>query len=144
MKQQAVADTSPEARDSWKATQNWIAFEIGIASERLMDIWVLCDDVEINFVVPYFNNYVLHRDFEFYKTILEYYSKSRAKTYRPFIMLPTFHSVLRYREPAMSCINEECRVTFNLHSSLSNGEKFKCPACLQTFVLTSDWKPKTL
>jgi len=53
VKAQAAADKSPTAREDWKHTQNWIAYEIGIASEKFMDVWVLCDDVEINFPVPY-------------------------------------------------------------------------------------------
>jgi len=144
VKQQAISDTSPEARENWKHTQNWIAYEIGIASARFMDVWVLCDDVEINFPVPYLNNYVLHRDFDLYKKILEHYSKFPSRKYRPIRLIPTPSSIVRFRKAAISCLNERCRITFNLHPSLSKGETFKCPSCLQTFVLTSDWKPKTL
>lgn len=116
VKQQATADTSVEARENWKHTQNWIAYEIGIASSRLMDVWVLCDDVEINFPVPYFNNYVLHRDFDLYKKILDYYCKFPSRKYRPFRMIPTLTSFIRFRKTAITCVNPKCNVTFNLHS----------------------------
>ena len=42
----------------WKFTQNWISYEVGIAHQRNIDVWVICDSVEINFPVPYFNNYM--------------------------------------------------------------------------------------
>lgn len=71
----ASSDTSSEARENWKHTQNWIAYEIGIASERLKDVWVLCDDVEINFPVPCLNNYALRRDFDPNKKISYDYSR---------------------------------------------------------------------
>jgi hypothetical protein len=41
----------------WKHTQNWISYEVGLAHGRGIDVWVVCDSVEINFPVPYFNNY---------------------------------------------------------------------------------------
>lgn len=46
-----------EKNQEWSYTRNWIAYEIGIACNREIDVWVLCDEVKINFPVPYFNNY---------------------------------------------------------------------------------------
>ena len=42
----------------WRFTQNWISYEVGIAHQLNIDVWVVCDSVQINFPVPYFNNYV--------------------------------------------------------------------------------------
>ena len=140
VKQPATSDTSAEASENWKHTQNWIAYEIGIASDKLMDIWVLCDDVEINFPVPYFNNYVLHRDFDFYKKILDYYSKFHGRKYRPFRMIPTINSFVRFRKTAITCPYNNCAVTFNLHSSLNKGDSFRCPSCLRPILFSADWK----
>ena len=42
---------------TWKYTQNWIAYEVGLASLQNIDVWVLCEDTTINFPVPYFNHY---------------------------------------------------------------------------------------
>ena len=137
VKAQAASDVSPEARDKWKHTQNWIAYEIGIACERMMDVWVLCDDVEINFPVPYLNNYVLHRDFEFYKKILSDYRK--GKKYRTFRLLPTTSSLIRSYKLAFRCPYNTCRAVFNLHSPLHKGEVFKCPTCLSKIELKRDW-----
>ncbi len=141
VKQQASADTSPEAREKWKHTQNWIAYEIGIASARFMDIWVLCDDVETNFPVPHMNNYVLHRDFDFYKKILNHYSKLFFRKYRPFRFKPNKNSLIQLRKRAIMCPHEKCRVSYNLHSSLKKGDSFKCPSCLRPIYLNADWKP---
>jgi hypothetical protein len=141
VKQQASANTSPEARDNWKHTQNWIAYEVGIASAKDIDIWVLCDDVETNFPVPHLNNYVLRRDFDFYKKILNHYSKYFFRKYRPFRFKPTKGSLIQLRKIAINCPHKKCRVSFNLHSSLNKGDSFKCPFCLQPIYLNEDWKP---
>src|SRR3989339_89756 len=41
----------------WEHTQNWIAYEIGLACQLGIDVWAICDDVFINFPMPYINNY---------------------------------------------------------------------------------------
>ncbi len=46
-----------EAGRTWKHTQNWIVYEVGLACQQGIDVWVLCDNVAINFPVPYFNHY---------------------------------------------------------------------------------------
>jgi hypothetical protein len=141
VKLQAIANTSPEAMTDWKHTQNWISHEIGLASQRLMDVWVLCDDVEINFPVPYFNNYVLRRDFNFYKKILKDYSDGKKyRTFRGLIPF-TLLGLSTWKKTAISCPNKRCRVTFNLHSSLHEGESYTCPACLEKITMNADWTP---
>jgi hypothetical protein len=140
VKAQTAADASRTARDDWKHTQNWIAYEIGIASQKWMDVWVLCDDVEINFPVPYLNNYALRRDFDLYKKILSDYSE--GKKYPTFSLAPT-RSLIRHKKTARSCPYDKCRVIFNLHSSVHKGEIYKCPSCLQPIKMTSDFEPQT-
>ena len=44
---------------NWLFTQNWISYEIGVASQRAKDVWVLSDSADINFPIPYLNNYYL-------------------------------------------------------------------------------------
>lgn len=45
--------------DNWDRTQNWIAFEIGIACQRKIDVWVICDkNIKINFPIPYVSAYI--------------------------------------------------------------------------------------
>ena len=33
---------------NWKYTQNWIAYEIGVACQKGINVWAICDDVEIH------------------------------------------------------------------------------------------------
>lgn len=40
---------------SWLHTQSWIAYEIGVACQKGIDVWSICDDVDINFPMPYVN-----------------------------------------------------------------------------------------
>ena len=42
--------------DAWLFTQNWIAYEIGVAAQKGIEVWVLCENTDINFPVPYFTN----------------------------------------------------------------------------------------
>lgn len=45
---------------NWRYTQNWIAYEIGVACQKGIDVWAICDEsVEINFPMPYVNNYLI-------------------------------------------------------------------------------------
>ena len=60
VKAQAASEKDPKLREEWKHTQNWIAYEIGLACERGIDVWVYCDHVKINFPVPYLNNYAIY------------------------------------------------------------------------------------
>ena len=65
---------------SWEYTQNWIAFEIGVACDKGIDVWVICDDESINFPVPYLNNYLTvslrHRDaFDYLVQNLDNYAR---------------------------------------------------------------------
>jgi hypothetical protein len=107
----------------WKYTQNWIAYETGLACERGIDVWVCCDYVDINFPVPYFNNYTiwgldLKRNFEYMKDVLTAYNN--GQTYS----MPIW-------DRAAHCPYENCGIVFNLHSQLSAGATIKCPQCLR-------------
>ena len=42
--------------DAWLFTQNWIAYEIGVSAQKGIETWVLCENADINFPVPYFTN----------------------------------------------------------------------------------------
>lgn len=107
----------------WAHTQNWIAYEIGVACERGMDVWVICDDVRINFPVPYLNNYLpaspRHRDiFDALVEDLKVYAQGRK---------------FRFPDPIYGtrCPYDNCEAVFNLPTPLSLGEIIVCPQCLQ-------------
>ena len=105
----------------WMATQNWIAYEIGVSAQKGIEVWVLCEDPDIYFPVPYFANLYFwegnlaeQRELIFF---LETYSKNR------YIM---FDKRMRH-----TCSNPNCRITYNIIQPLAKGAKIKCPSCLR-------------
>lgn len=123
--EQLVAHQASPTPD-WKYTQNWIAYEMGLACQAGIDVWVYCDNVDINFPVPYFNNYALFglatkRNFKFLKDILTAYNSGQT------FPVPTWN-----RNTYCPCDN--CGIKFNLHSTLPPGKVIKCPQCLRDMV----------
>ena len=133
VKSQAASDESPEAREEWKHTQNWIAYEVGLACEKGIDVWVLCEsrNVRINFPVPYLNNYALGlggKKLEFIRSVLETYNEGG-----------NYPLGIWEEERQISCPNSECGAEFNFHSIISKGGKVVCPTCLKAMVFTEGW-----
>ncbi|MBA7473901.1 hypothetical protein ES707_09247 [subsurface metagenome] len=129
-KQLVAHQASPTA--DWKHTQNWIAYETGLACQRGIDVWVYCDNVKINFPVPYFNNYAVYgmrtkRNFEFLRSILTKYN--RGETFAAPIEGKYTH-----------CPRKECGIDFNLHSKLPLGTKIRCPQCLRNMVFKKGFR----
>jgi hypothetical protein len=61
---QKLVDLQESHDEDWDFTQNWIAYEIGIACQKEIDVWVICDkNVGINFPVPYLS--VFWPDFDY-------------------------------------------------------------------------------
>lgn len=106
----------------WKFTQNWISYEVGIAHQRNIDVWVVCDSVEINFPVPYFNNYAPFGleplyEMENMEFVLACYQRGQR-----------FSFTANQGRLHTSC--PACEIEFNLHSSLKVGQAIICPQCL--------------
>ncbi len=105
----------------WKFTQNWISYEVGIAHQWNKDIWVVCDSIQINFPVPYFNNYVpfgLEPDsMEYMNAVLETYL--RGGNFR-----------ISYRPDSITQSCPSCSIEFNLHATLATDDVIICPHCL--------------
>ena len=122
---QLVAHQASPSPD-WKYTQNWIAYEMGLACQAGIDVWVMCDNVDINFPVPYFNNYEVwgvntKEQVEFLKSILTRYNKGET------FPVPTWNRDTR-------CPSKDCGIHFNLHSKLKAEKTIKCPQCLRDIV----------
>jgi len=136
VKAQSASEINLEARDQWKFTQNWIAYEIGLACQAGLDVWVVCDGVKINFPVPYLNNYEVggikpsDRAFlSFWKQIFEIYSNGgdcSVGFWDKFRIPRTF-----------TC--PHCGAVFNLHTELRKGRKMPCPTCLGTLTFPDGW-----
>lgn len=106
----------------WRYTQSWIAYEIGLACQKGIDVWAICDDVLINFPMPYINNYLpaslKHRTaFDYMRGVLENYNKG--------VSYPT------PTNKTIHCHYDDCEMGFNLHVRLQHGEKIRCPQCLR-------------
>lgn len=128
---QAMSDFSKEARDEWKHTQNWIAYEVGLACEKGIDVWVMCDvGVEINFPVPYLNNYTLYglggEKLEFIRGVLENYNKGIGYS-------------LGIWKRNITCPFTECGAEFNLHSRIPKKGTLMCPTCLKSMTFPEGW-----
>ena len=109
---------------SWEHTQNWIAYEIGIACEREIDVWVICDDVKLNFPVPYLNNYLTqslrHKNsFDYFVWVLEKYAGG-MKTLFP-----------NPQELVECPYNADCSALYNLPLPIDSGGRIICPQCLR-------------
>ena len=124
----------PELIKKWRYTQNWIAFEIGVACERDEDVWVLCDDVLINFPVPYLNNYFPRglgegktEAFEYIVKILKVY-KQRGAFPVPYKTMDEHHNFLPMD---YSVVCPRCAAKFNLQVYLEPRTQIICPQCLQ-------------
>jgi hypothetical protein len=121
----------------WKYTQNWIAYEIGLACQLGIDVWAICDDVLINFPMPYINNYltvslVHDKTFKYLKSILEEYRDGGGFPYKSTTGTGTH------------CPYQDCKMGFNLHVKLNRGSKIRCPQCLRDMVFTGGYTPKHL
>ena len=131
-KAQALSDSDVVAREEWKHTQNWIAYEIGVACQKGIDVWVICDSVTINFPVPYLNNYdvwgirrEIPQSIKWIKWIFKEYSERRGFSVG--------------FDPKWVCECPHCGAVFNLHSVLPKKMEIPCPTCLKTMYFKEGW-----
>jgi hypothetical protein len=108
----------------WKFTQNWIAYEVGLACALGKDVWVVCDDVEINFPVPYFNNYIADglkaSPDNLLRKILKDYAEKKKFQFK------------EESDNAVCCPNGDCGAKFNYFEGTPKEEThIVCPGCLR-------------
>lgn len=137
VKAQSASETKRKAKEQWKFTQNWIAYEIGLACQVGLDVWVVCDAVNINFPVPYLNNYeaggIKPSDrtyLDFYKQIFKRYSNGGNCSVG-------FCEKVGIRPRTFTC--PHCGAVFNLHSTVPKGTEIPCPTCLGTLTFPNGW-----
>lgn len=123
-----------QKESQWNHTQNWIAYEIGLACEKNIDVWAICDDVLINFPIPYINNYITvsvkkKTAFDYMRYVLEEYNNERNFSY------PSIHKESN-KSRAVICPYSNCKMEFNLHVMLQPGANITCPQCLRSMVFT--------
>ena len=127
VKWQAMAESNVDSKEKWKFTQNWISYEIGLACQKGIDVWVICDNVKINFPVPYLNNYYVWGIRRTNKKSLEW-MKGVMKLYAIGGCFPI------NKEKLVRCQNNECGAIFNLHSQIGEKGEIVCPTCLNTIL----------
>lgn len=127
-----LVESQESNKPEWRYTQNWIAYEMGLACQIPIDVWAICDDVEVNFPMPYINNYLpvslRHRHiFDYFRGILDAYKRRQSFPYAyPLDALGSNIGV--------TCPLKNCRMQFNLHVRLESEERIICPQCLGTIV----------
>ena len=124
VKAQAASEKDSKSREEWKHTQNWIAYEIGVACELGIDVWVMCDNVDINFPVPYLNNYAIYGTASWIRSVLKVYRDGES------------YPLGEYPERVDTCANKKCRAKFNLHSVIKVKQVVVCPTCLRSYTYT--------
>jgi hypothetical protein len=124
VKAQESSVSDRNAQEDWKHTQNWISYEVGLACQRGIDVWVVCDSVNINFPVPYLNNYAIWgisrdipQDLKFWRGIFRGIASNFAC---PVGKVP---------EKVFTC--SHCGAVFNLHSVVPARMEILCPTCLK-------------
>lgn len=112
-------------------TQNWVAFETGLACAIGKEIWVFEQyGSNIEFPIPYLTDYMIYNlenknHFEYIRRIIEGYGK-------PISILPlgVDHRTKRNIPTGilMECFYRNCKSKYFLHSHV---ETFNCPSCRQ-------------
>jgi len=120
MQEKSASD--PQTARSWKHTEHWIVHEIGEACQLGIDVWVLCDDVDINFPVTYFNNYLPFRfNIDWLSDILKMY-----KEYGRQLPVSNPHPLYEY-----ICLENQCRMKFKFWGYEQKRPFYViCPKCL--------------
>ena len=136
VKRQNFVNGDADIIRNWRHTQNWISYEIGLACQLNIDVWVLCDDVHINFPVPYLNNYHIKGlkdsgDFRWLRTKLKSYLQGGSYPYG------------FKREYRFACPHSSCGSEFNLHTLLNPEDMIICPSCLRE-IRVSEGKSTSL
>lgn len=107
--------------DAWLFTQNWIAYEIGVSAQKGIEVWVLCEDPDIHFPVPYFTNL--------------YFWKGNLAEQKDLIFFLETYKQNKYikfdKKMRHTCTNPNCGITYNIIQRLDKGLKIKCPCCLE-------------
>jgi hypothetical protein len=126
----------------WVYTQNWIAYEIGLACQLGIDVWAIVDGrYQFNFPMPYINNYFptklvprtwwqpewgLKQDagYMFMKNIIEIYEDGMS-----FPLHNKALDILPFYQP-ITC--KHCGAKYNYYQIDARPTLFvRCPQCLK-------------
>ena len=131
---QEKSDLYAHEREKWKFTQNWISYEVGVACQKGIDVWVVCDSLDINFPVPYVTNYEIH-GLQAEGELLNWY-RNVFKTYNDGSSYPLGVFFNKFR---IACPYETCGTIVNFFSIMPIGSTTKCPSCLRDWRFEKGW-----
>jgi len=126
-----LVKSQDQGSKDWKFTQNWIAYEVGLACALDIDVWVLCNNVEINFPVPYLNNYSIGS----IQTKADGFERGIFRGYLRGATCP-FGVIERKK---YFCPHEDCGAKFNFHNRMDVGSSTNCPTCLGKLEFPKGW-----
>jgi len=113
----------------WEYTQNWIAYEIGVASERNIPVWVCVDEgIAINFPVPFLTDYII--------------GEREANRLYLREVLTSYNKGSRFQlgeDYWLTCPYDNCGLGFWFHTPLPPGSVITCPQCLQGIQFEHGW-----
>jgi hypothetical protein len=112
-------------------TQNWIAFEVGLACAIGKDVWVFEQlGSSVNFPIPYLTDYSLYDfrnkyHFDYTRSIISGYGQPI-----PLFPIGEDHRTKRNipRGILVECKYENCKARYFLHTDVGS---FNCPSCRQ-------------
>lgn len=133
-----VSLSEPLQRLDYRHTQNWIDYEVGLACQRELPVWVFEPfEVQVDFPIPYCTHTVRfdHSNVDHVKWLkgqLEYLRDHGAGRYGNQRQFPSrrYDGTLSVR-----CLNPRCGLEF---FQLNSEGDFWCPSCREPM----EWKPK--
>jgi hypothetical protein len=123
-----VSLSEPLMRIDYRHTQNWIDYEVGLACQRELQVWVFePTETPIDFPIPYCThcvrlNYDDVENAKWLKLELENLSAHHARRFG----LGAFPKTRYDGNPAVQCPNERCGLEF---FQLNRTGDFFCPSC---------------
>lgn len=112
-------------------TQNWVAFEVGLACAFGKDVWVFEQDgAYIEFPIPYLTDYMIYNlgykdHFNYVRRVIEGYG--RIASIFPLNVDSRTKRDIPHGIP-VTCRYRNCMTSFSLHTDI---ESFCCPSCRQ-------------
>ncbi len=120
----------PNIRKSY-FTENWVAFEVGIACAFNKEVWVFEPmNLKIDFPIPYVTDYMpydfgIQEHFDYIRTVMESY-----RNIIPLLPLGVEGRNKRHVPTGIvtDCTHANCQLKFHLHADIPN---LYCPSCRQ-------------
>lgn len=122
-------------------TQNWVAFEVGLACAFGKDVWVFEQDGSfIEFPIPYLSDYMIYNledtnHFDYVRGIIEGYRNIG------YLLPLGVDNRTKRKIPkgiAVTCPHQNCGSHYSMHTDVSS---FICPSCRQSIQNDRDAAP---